>query len=234
MTDLLDDDGTTVAERTHSTAYGDDARVRFASYGRASTDRSRPRRGRPPKNAYAPHGPDEVTRAVVDVATELFSSHGIGSVSIRQVAAEAGVNPGLVHRYIGSKEDLLRAVFANFADQLEHGPNAVTCSPMSPASERLVLSHQRIIAHLILEGYDISEFSTRSPLVGVVLDAIQENTEVDDHTARIRTLQVLALGLGWRLFETFLTMATGLGPDDHEEIQEAIRQTNLAIGSGAS
>jgi TetR/AcrR family transcriptional regulator, repressor for neighboring sulfatase len=229
MTEQLDDDGTTLAERSHAAGHTDDSRARFVAYGRPAADRNRPRRGRPPKNAHAPHGPDEVTRAVVDVATELFSSHGIGSVSIRQVAAEAGVNPGLVHRYIGSKEDLLRAVFTNFADQLEHGPNAVTASAMTPASERLVLSHQRIIAHLILEGYDITEYSTRSPLVGVVLDTIQRSTAVDEHTARVR---MLALGLGWRLFESFLTSATGLGPDDHDEIQEAIRQTNLAIGRG--
>jgi TetR/AcrR family transcriptional regulator, repressor for neighboring sulfatase len=192
----------------------------------------RPRRGRPPKDADAPHGPQEVIRAVIAVATEMFANLGYGAVSLRQVALEAGVNPGLVHRYIGSKEDLLRAVFAKFAYELEEGPDRVTGPPLSPGSEQLVHTHQRIIAHLTLEGYDISQYKTQSPIVDVILSAIHENEVVDDRAARVRALQILALGLGWRLFESFLLSATGLGDDDHEAIQEAIRKTNIVIGHG--
>jgi TetR/AcrR family transcriptional regulator, repressor for neighboring sulfatase len=192
----------------------------------------RPRRGRPPKNAEAPRGPSEVTSAVIEVATELFSRQGIGTVSIRQVAAKAGVNPGLIHRYIGSKDELLRAVLENFATQLEDSDTRLLDGPLSEGTERLMLTHQRIIAHLILEGYDLNDFYTRTPLVAIILDAIQRETAVDDHTARIRAVQILALGLGWRLFESFLTSATGLGAADRDEIQAAIRKTNFAIGRG--
>ena len=153
-------------------------------------------------------------------------------MSIRQVAAKAGVNPGLIHRYIGSKEELLRAVLENFATQLEDNGTRVLHGPLSQGTERLMLTHQRIIAHLILEGYDINDFYTRTPLVAIILDAIQRETAVDDHTARIRAVQILALGLGWRLFESFLTSATGLDDADRDEIQAAIRKTNFAIGRG--
>jgi TetR/AcrR family transcriptional regulator, repressor for neighboring sulfatase len=193
---------------------------------------ARPRRGRPPKDAQAPHGPDEVVEAIVAVASEMFASQGYGTVSLRQIAAEAGVNPGLVHRYLGSKEDVLRAVFAKFTYELEEGPNAVTGAPLSPGTERLVFTHQRIIAHLTLEGYDIADFKTDSPIVDLILTAIHEYEDIDDHTARIRALQVLALGLGWRLFESFLLSATGLTEAEHEEISRAIRHTNFAIGRG--
>ncbi|HVN52631.1 MAG TPA: helix-turn-helix domain-containing protein [Acidimicrobiales bacterium] len=193
---------------------------------------ARPRRGRPPKDADAPHGPEEVVAAVVDAATVLFSTKGYGTVSLRQVAAAAGVNPGLVHRYIGSKDDVLRAVFAKFAYELEEGPNAVTTPPLRPGTERLVHTQQRIIAHLTLEGYDISKYQTQSPVVDMIMDAIRDYRPVEDREARIRTVQILALGLGWRLFESFLLSATGLGPDDAQDIQDAIRETNFTIGRG--
>jgi len=192
----------------------------------------RPRRGRPPKDADAPHGPEEVVKAVVEAATEMFSRYGYGTVSLRQVAAAAGVNPGLVHRYIGSKDDVLRAVFAKFAYELEEGPDAVTGPPLSPGTERLVHTQQRIVAHLTLEGYDISRFQTQSPVVDMILDAIRGHRPVEDREARIRTLQILALGLGWRLFESFLVSATGLDAADRDDIQAAIRETNFAIGRG--
>ena len=193
---------------------------------------SRPRRGRPPKNAEAPHGPEEVVRAVVDVAIDMFSKHGYSGVSLRQVAAAAGVNPGLVHRYIGSKEDVLRAVFDRFNYELEEGPHAVTGPPLTPGAEQLIYAQQRIIAHLTLEGYDVSVFRTQSPLADLILATIHDHDEIDDRTARIRTLQILALGLGWRLFEPFLLGATGLDEGDKEDIAATIRATNLAIGKG--
>jgi AcrR family transcriptional regulator len=198
----------------------------------ANDPSARPRRGRPPKDADAPHGPDEVIKAVVDAAAELFSSQGYGTVSLRQVAAAAGVNPGLVHRYIGSKDDVLRAVFAKFAYELEEGPDAVTGPRLSPGTERLVLRHQRIVAHLTLEGYDISRFKTESPIVDVILTAIHDHAPVGDRDARIRALQIVALGLGWRLFESFLISTSGLDPSDRDDIVAAIRETNFVIGRG--
>jgi AcrR family transcriptional regulator len=192
----------------------------------------RPRRGRPPKNAEAPHGPEEVVRAVVDVAIDLFSKQGYTAVSLRQVAAAAGVNPGLVHRYIGSKEDVLRAVFDRFNYELEEGPYAVTAPPLSPGAEQIIYAQQRIIAHLTLEGYDVSVFRTQSPMADLILATIHDRVDVDDRTARIRAVQILALGLGWRLFEPFLLSATGLDESDRDEIAAAIRAANLAIGKG--
>jgi TetR/AcrR family transcriptional regulator, repressor for neighboring sulfatase len=235
MNDLTDDQPTATHE-VAATLVQDRTQPSesWAPGGPAARVPARPRRGRPPKDAHAPHGPQEVIRAVVEVASEMFANQGYGAVSLRQVAFEAGVNPGLVHRYIGSKEDLLRAVFAKFAYELEDGPDAVTGPPLSPGTERLVHTHQRIIAHLTLEGYDISQYKTQSPVVDVILGAIHDHGTVDDATARVRALQILALGLGWRLFESFLLSATGLTDDDHDAIQAAIRETNIIIGRGGA
>lgn len=55
-----------------------------------------------------PGAPD--TRAeILASARVLFASRGLASTSIRSIAADAGVDPALVHHYFGSKDDLFVA-----------------------------------------------------------------------------------------------------------------------------
>lgn len=54
---------------------------------------------------------DRTTRAVIrDEALRLFAEHGPDRVAIRQVAAAAGVSPGLVVHHFRTKEGLRGAV----------------------------------------------------------------------------------------------------------------------------
>ncbi|MDQ1748926.1 MAG: hypothetical protein QOD07_3189 [Frankiaceae bacterium] len=65
---------------------------------------SAPARGR----GRRPGGPD--TRgAILLAARRSFADKGFGSTTIRAVAAEAEVDPALVHHYFGSKDDLFLA-----------------------------------------------------------------------------------------------------------------------------
>lgn len=53
----------------------------------------------------------ERTRAaIVDAAAALFSRRAFDAVTVREIGAAAGVNPGLIHHYFGSKEGLFTAV----------------------------------------------------------------------------------------------------------------------------
>ena len=49
---------------------------------------------------------------MLDAAEELFADHPYGDVSVRAIADTAGVSHALVHRYVGSKADIMRAVLA--------------------------------------------------------------------------------------------------------------------------
>ncbi|MFD1660662.1 TetR/AcrR family transcriptional regulator [Streptomyces caeni] len=54
---------------------------------------------------------DRTTRAVIrDEALRLFAAHGPETVSVRQIAAVAGVSPALVVHHFGSKEGLRQEV----------------------------------------------------------------------------------------------------------------------------
>jgi AcrR family transcriptional regulator len=68
-------------------------------------------RGRRPKG----QGPD-LRAAILDAAEDLFSRHGFYGVTVRQVAAEVGVDTALVHYYFGAKRELFDAVFARRAE----------------------------------------------------------------------------------------------------------------------
>ncbi|WP_253189200.1 TetR/AcrR family transcriptional regulator [Brevundimonas sp. LM2] len=57
-----------------------------------------------PRNAAA------TREAILDAATRRFSAESYDQVGIRDVAGEVGVDPALISRYFGSKEELFRAV----------------------------------------------------------------------------------------------------------------------------
>src|ERR1044071_9702544 len=61
-----------------------------------------------------PHGRDEIRQDILTAAKKRFASQG-PAASTREIAADAEVNLGLLHRHFGTKEALIRAVFADAA-----------------------------------------------------------------------------------------------------------------------
>src|SRR5688500_15607730 len=59
-----------------------------------------------------PNGREEVRAAVVEAAARRFAVEG-PDASLRDIADDAGVNLGLIHRHLGNKDDLIRAVLAS-------------------------------------------------------------------------------------------------------------------------
>ncbi len=60
----------------------------------------------------------EPAKALLDAAERMLVSDGYARITTRSVAAEAGVNHGLVHYYFGSMEELLLQVLERFTDRL--------------------------------------------------------------------------------------------------------------------
>ena len=71
----------------------------------------------PPHPAEA--GPREVARtALLDAAERLLIEEGHAGITTRKVAAEGGVNHGLVHYYFGSIEELLFQAMERYTERL--------------------------------------------------------------------------------------------------------------------
>jgi AcrR family transcriptional regulator len=61
---------------------------------------------------------DETRARIIDVAERLFAENGVDAVSLRQIMTVAGVNISLINYHFGTKEGLLRAIFARRIEPL--------------------------------------------------------------------------------------------------------------------
>jgi AcrR family transcriptional regulator len=57
-------------------------------------------------------GPNQTRAEILDAARAAFADRGYDGVSVRAVARAAGVDPALIHRFYGSKEELFVAAMA--------------------------------------------------------------------------------------------------------------------------
>jgi AcrR family transcriptional regulator len=82
-------------------------------------------------------GPTRTRGAILDAARAAFAARGYDAVSVRSVARDAGVDPALVHRFFGSKEQLFVA-----AMELPVAPGALVAAVLAGGldgvGERLV------------------------------------------------------------------------------------------------
>ena len=109
-----------------------------------------------------PGGPD--TRGqILDAARKSFADKGFGGTTIRAVAADAGVDPALVHHYFGSKDDLFLAALEIPVDPRRLVP-AVFEAGVPGAGERLL--------RLFLSVWD--DPHTRLPLLALLRASLSE------------------------------------------------------------
>ncbi len=165
-----------------------------------------------------PTGKQHVVAALVDAATELFAERGPGAVSVREVAARAGVNHGLVHRHFGSKDGLVRAVLDHLvADLRDRYACGVVVDGLGGALFEEIAANEtywRVLARALLDGYtdwlDDGNFPLISAAVASLKAAIKRG-DVDPHCdAQAVVSSFVAVSLGWLVFEPFIVAATGM------------------------
>jgi TetR/AcrR family transcriptional regulator, repressor for neighboring sulfatase len=183
--------------------------------------------------------------AIVGAAMELFAERGPDGVSLREVAAHAGVNYGLIHQYVGSKDDLLRLVIAHSTST-----TAARFAQAGGVGEALELlqgpvgadrpQYPRLLAWAILQGRDPRELAGPSPALPQLIAMLPEKGAgagpaddldlADDLTAddladdpRLRAAAIAALTLGWSLFGSFVSHAAGLDDVAPAEAHAAVQ-----------
>ncbi|WP_071392873.1 TetR/AcrR family transcriptional regulator [Bacillus tuaregi] len=60
---------------------------------------------------------EDKRQKLIDAAYKVFSRNGFNNSSIKDVAKEAGITPGLVHYYFKSKEELLLSIQGHIQNQ---------------------------------------------------------------------------------------------------------------------
>jgi AcrR family transcriptional regulator len=172
-------------------------------------------------------GRDEVIRRLVAAAVELFAKDGPDGVALRQVASAAGVNYGLIHQYIGTKDDLLRLVFRSVSEQAAE--RLSTASDLDGALEELIRSQRNPTAYVsmlgwaLLQGRDAHALLGRSPALGVLVERLAKLDEAEPE-AKLRVEAVVAMSLGWQLFGPFIRSGVGLEDISDDDLDAAHRR----------
>jgi TetR/AcrR family transcriptional regulator, repressor for neighboring sulfatase len=178
---------------------------------------------------------------VLDAATRLFVGRGPASVSLRDIAAEANVNLGLLHRHFGSKSELVSAAVGQLVDTLGPSTGDVFVSAEMPdelarlvtAPPHAYVAFARMVAWLLLDGADSEILEASHPAVGRLVQRLATDG-LDDQDARCVGAVVAALALGWLAFAPFLRAATHFDevPPEHlHGVLAAAIERVIAAGS---
>lgn len=188
------------------------------------------RRPGPRRPVGAPVGPQEVRRVVLDAAALLFAERGVDGVSLRQIASAADVHHALIERYIGNRDELIRAVFEDLSRQLGE---SFLASPLSDTGFGLDSVGGRwtlVAASLATTGHVLDVGTSFNP-VEALAETIVENYGLEPRAARLRAAQIVAAGVGWRVLEEYLVGAAGLDDVPVEELRDELVRSHRRLGA---
>ena len=194
------------------------------------SDVYRSRRPGPRRPAGAPAGPDEVRRAVLDAAAALFALRGVDAVSLRDIAAAAGVHVALIGRYIGHRDELVAEVFRHVSDQLARAVEENPLSGQGFSPDTVMGKWVRIAAALVISGQSLESRRDLNPVLAMA-QTLMAGYGMTEEAARLRAAQIVAAALGWRIFEAYLVEAGGLGDVPLATLREELARSARRLGA---
>jgi len=160
-------------------------------------------------------------RVLIEAAIACFAEFGPNDVSVRAIAERAGVNHGLVHHYFGSKAGLVEAVVRDvqeyFAEALASGGGV---SFMTTEDPRPLIA-MRAMARIIVDGA-MPAHQAEFPVMAAAATVVQNLGVQDAAQSRLLAAQVLAMLMGWSLFEPFLVAAIGRNLNEATELRSQL------------
>ena len=188
-------------------------------------------------------GRQATTAAILDAAQELFSVRGYSAVTIRDIAESVGISHPLVHQYVGSKADVLRAVLARNESLL------VSAAPDNPdllESTRRILrnglehrgrAHARLLMRAALDDVPYERSAGRFAAIERLIVLAQRATAVaspaeraeKDLDPRLVIACVGSLFLGWASGESWMRPAAGLEDLGDAELVDGLERVILGI-----
>jgi TetR/AcrR family transcriptional regulator, repressor for neighboring sulfatase len=170
----------------------------------------------------APRGSAAVRDALIDATERLCAERSPARVSVRDIAAEAGVNHGQVHHYFGSKEGLIASTLerldAGIAEQVITGQGLEPSRLVGAATLRP--GFLRLLAWALLEG-------DGRPQIGdlrfgrMLIERLREEG-LSKQDAGIAATQVMAIAGGWALLEPALMTVNQLSEEEARAVSSSL------------
>jgi AcrR family transcriptional regulator len=167
-----------------------------------------------------------VSEALIEAAAALASERGSGHVTVRDIATRAGVNATFVHRYFGSKQNLMRAAMQHaqerLASRIEEVPDIVEGAA---AIVHATLQERELIATLTRAALDgvFEDVPAGNPAMAALVERfMREATDRGSggrHDPRVVVACLSAATVGYALLGDYIRRGTGLDdrPDDEVE-----------------
>lgn len=188
---------------------------------------------RPASETSQSRSREQTIERILDAAEELFADRAPDAVTVRDVAARAGVTHALIHNYIGSKEDLLTAALQRMkpsrrrviveSPDLRH---ALVALIPDVIDTRL---HSRMMVRSAMDGVEYVSLRERIGNAGALIDlahASMESSEAGPRCSgidpRIVVASVIAYAYGWVALESWLLPMCDLEDVDREELVDQI------------
>jgi AcrR family transcriptional regulator len=178
-----------------------------------------------------PNGRDDVRAAVIEAAARRFAAEGAGA-SLRDIADDADVNLGLIHRHIGNKDDLIRAVLAS---EIARGAGTIEEAGDAASALRRIFEgavadgrYVRIVAWLLLAEPSGLRHQDRYPAMQALRTMAQGGGPPDaDLDARL--MIAMAAIFGWTVFGPQLRAAFGHETGDRAALDARLASTIAGI-----
>ena len=193
-------------------------------------DSAKSQRPGPRRPAGSPSGPEEVRRAVLDAAATLFALHGVSQVSLRDIAAAADTHLALISQYIGNREQLEMAVFDDLSAQLALSVSEHPLEGQGHGTDTVMGKWSKVATALVIRGRSLAGRPGFNPVIAMA-DTLADAYGLEPLAARIRSAQIVATAIGWRIFEDYLVEAGELDELPLATLREELVHSARRLGA---
>ena len=169
---------------------------------------------------------EEVSEALVSAAAALFAERESGHITVRDIAARADVNPTFVHRYFGSKKELMHAAMLRaqerIAARIDEMPDVVEGAAAvvhaTLQEKELVATIARGILDGVLEGAPAGDPAMLQLLRRFEAEVARRGLH-PVHDTRVVVVALAAATAGYALFGRYVRTTTGLDDLPEEQLE---------------
>jgi TetR/AcrR family transcriptional regulator, repressor for neighboring sulfatase len=185
-------------------------------------------------------GRAQVEERALVAAQRLFAERGLHGTTVRDIASEAGVSHALVHRYLGTKEDILVAVIRrNATPVLERARSAATAREAALSMFRELRTarpdYLKLLARVTMEGVPFEAAGHDFPALRQLIEITERQARSDPDKARelpeprVLVAAVVALAIGWTISEDWLVQAAGLSESDPPSLEASVERILVSL-----
>jgi len=196
----------------------------------------------------AAHGPDDAKGAILRAAAELMAERSPSEVTLREIAARAGVNYGLIHRHYRTKDRLLVEIFQEFTD---YGAEQIRASEsIHEAIERTFTldagGFARILSWVALDGAPAENTFADKSGMAVFQQLITREwatsewadgsgaSRRDEFDPRVVSSFVMLMISVWDFFAPYMQQVDDWGDRDRDDVHREVLELMQTLVSAAA